>query len=52
MNKFRVVFCFLLLGMAVNAQLLNGYGIKIGMGETNHRGQYTENFEFNLIIFR
>lgn len=40
MKKFCVVLCFFLISSAAKAQLLNGYGIKLGMGFTNHTWHY------------
>lgn len=36
MRKFCVALCFFLISSGVKAQLVNGYGIKLGMGITNH----------------
>lgn len=40
MKKFCVVLCFFLISSAAKAQLVNGYGVKLGMGFTNHTWHY------------
>ncbi|MGE5410639.1 MAG: outer membrane beta-barrel protein [Clostridiales bacterium] len=48
MKKLFLVLCFFLISTAANAQLLNGYGIKLGMGITNHTWKFaSEDFEIN-----
>lgn len=47
MKKFYLVFCFILIGTAANAQFINSYGIKLGMGITNHTWQ-SKSFDFDF----
>lgn len=48
MKKFCVVLCFFLISSALKAQLVNGYGIKLGMGITNHTWHYNSaDFDFH-----
>lgn len=48
MKIICAVLCLFLLGTAVKAQLVNGYGIKLGMGITNHSMYYTDyNIDMN-----
>lgn len=48
MKKLFLVLCFFLISSAAKAQLLNGYGFKLGMGITNHTWHFNSaDFDFH-----